>query len=125
MFANFLGAGMAREYGHVTHVQDKAANSFAVKVSIGHADVSVVDHTPEELLNLTVSGALQTRFVSRMATWALASGIRHQDYTASGIARRIGAGATCCFELLICACTLFCTRLAATLCSWIEPVFVE
>lgn len=37
-------------------LKDKSSSSLSLSVALGQADISVVDHMPEELLNLTLSG---------------------------------------------------------------------
>jgi hypothetical protein len=40
----------------LTAAKDNPRGVVSLSVSVGHADVSVVDHTPEELANLTLTG---------------------------------------------------------------------
>lgn len=42
--------------GMQTVLKDRSGDSFTVVVTIGVADASIVDHTPEELLNITATG---------------------------------------------------------------------
>lgn len=37
-------------------MKDKSSSSLSLSIALSQADISVVDHTPEELLNLTISG---------------------------------------------------------------------
>lgn len=55
----FLAGRKAAAWGDVqAMLEDKSGDSFTVLVTVGVADASVVDHTPEELLNITATGAL-------------------------------------------------------------------
>ncbi len=51
-------AGLRQAAVHIAQLADKSADSLAVTVHIGLADLSVVDHTPEELFNLALTGGL-------------------------------------------------------------------
>jgi hypothetical protein len=39
-------------------IKDKSGDAFSVLITVGVADASIVDHAPEELLNITATGTL-------------------------------------------------------------------
>lgn len=48
-------------------ITDKSGDAFSVLITVGIADASIVDHTPEELLNITATGTLS----SESSIWAM------------------------------------------------------
>ena len=49
--------GVLQAWAHPkTALKDTSGKSIFLSIALGQADISVVDHTPEELLNLTLSG---------------------------------------------------------------------
>ena len=51
------GAGQSRATTAAEPVLgEKPGGTISLSISVGHADVSIVDHTPEELANLTLTG---------------------------------------------------------------------
>ena len=49
-------------------ITDKSGDAFSVLITVGVADASIVDHAPEELLNITATGVIIHRGRAR---WSL------------------------------------------------------
>ena len=45
-------------------ITDKSGDAFSVLITVGVADASIVDHAPEELLNITATGTLTSGYGS-------------------------------------------------------------
>jgi hypothetical protein len=64
-------AGRRATWGDVqAMITDKSGDAFSVLITVGVADASIVDHTPEELLNVTATGTLSS-VSSGVAHWAV------------------------------------------------------